>query len=115
MPTGQVFVTESSRDGLAPTGLATALEHRIDPSSPAFGAHDFSSDGSGALRAVTNHGPIDGNSATRASYWDPYTEAITDTAKVTLGQGASIPVGGTPLDRLETQADAFAHHLTGVQ
>jgi len=100
VPPGEVFATQASADGLAPLGQLVTMEPRTDPTAPVFGAHTFSSDGSDGSRPVTNHGPIDGNSDTRASYWDVGTESISNAAQATLGRGADIPTRGTPWERL---------------
>jgi len=112
VPNGEVFATQASHDGWAPTGQVSALEQRTDPTDPSFGTHAFSSDGTDGSLPVTRHGPVGGPDPGNASYWDAKTESIVDAAKATLGKGASIPVGGTPGERLLKVPDIYIEHLT---
>lgn len=105
VPAGQVFATQATHDGLAIVGQNTylnGLDPRIDPTSAQFGAHDLSSEADGALRGVTQHGPlVNGESHPDSySYWDNDTQSLLNAARVTTGSGASLPVGGTPQERI---------------
>lgn len=102
VPGGEVYASEGYRDEWA--GLGRSLG-RTDPTSPAFGAHTFSSEGTSldgqALKGITQHGPF-GTSEENPdaySYLDNRTSAQYGTAMATMGRGQEIPVGGTPTDR----------------
>lgn len=104
---GQVFATQAHHDGFAPTGQA--ISGRTDPTIPSWGAHDFNSefgeDSRGnKLQAVTQHGPLAPTGPPGAySYLDNRTTAQYNTARITVGQGANLPVADTPTDRLGLQ------------
>jgi len=97
VPPGQVFASQAYHDEWAPVGqrLSGVLgEPRIDPTTPSFGAHDFTSEAattpSGeALRAVDKHGPF-GDGSTTYSYLDPNTTAHYNTALATVGRGDEV-------------------------
>jgi uncharacterized protein YukE len=102
VPKGEVFATQGAKDAWAITGQA--LSFRTDPTDPSFGAHDFGSEAATvdghALDAVDQHGPF--GEGGRKSYLDGGTTAQYRAAQAMMGQGASIPVEGTPDDRIAT-------------
>ena len=117
VPTGHLFATQANHDGWAPFGQDTALEPRIDPTSPAFGAHVFSSEGGNGFLPVDAHGPLKwepGNPDVN-SYWDKGTQSIYDAAKVTLGKGDNTTYAGTPEDRLNALAQTLPPKPLGVR
>jgi len=97
VPSGQVFASQADHDGWAPVGQVTSrvVGHaRIDPTTPSFGAHDFTSEAattpSGeALRGVDKHGPF-GDGSTTYSYLDANTTAQYNTAMATVGRGDEV-------------------------
>jgi len=97
VPPGQVFASQADHDGWARIGQTTAWvvgQPRIDPTTPSFGAHEFSSEAattpSGeALRAVDKHGPF-GDGSTTYSYLDPNTTAQYNAALATVGSGGEV-------------------------
>ncbi|GAA4679204.1 alpha/beta hydrolase [Frondihabitans cladoniiphilus] len=108
VPRGEVFASQGHHDGWAPIGQGTS--GRQDPTAGSFRAHAFSSeegvdDDGKPLAGIDAHGPLGSRSAEgRHSYLDPGTTAQYNTAKIALGQGASIEVDGTPVDRLLLQS-----------
>jgi hypothetical protein len=107
VPDGEVFATQGHHDAWATTGQS--VSQRQDPTAPAFGAHDFSSergvdDQGQPLNEVTQHGPFAPSDAPgKHSYLDNNTTAMYNTAKATMGKGSTMPVGGTPAERLSLQ------------
>ncbi|WP_431279517.1 alpha/beta hydrolase [Leifsonia poae] len=108
VPSGQVFASQGHHDAWATTGQI--VSGRQDPTSPSFAAHAFSSergeDEQGrALHEISQHGPFapKGESG-KYSYLDNGTSAIYNTAKITIGQGSTLPIHDTPAERLALQA-----------
>jgi uncharacterized protein YukE len=108
VPSGEVFASQGHHDAWAAMGQATS--NRQDPTGPAFGAHDFSSEQSAddqgrLLHEVTQHGPFAPQGAPgKYSYFDSNTSAMYNTAKASIGLGSGLPLGGTPTDRLAQQS-----------
>lgn len=104
VPKGEVFATQGAHDGWAPVGQI--ISGRLDPTSPAFGAHVFGSEAAAddhglPLQGVTQHGPLVAGEGTESySYLDDRTSAQFDFAKIAVGQGSTLTVAGTPDDRL---------------
>ena len=100
VPAGEVYATQSTRDGWAPIGQY--FSGRVDPTADSFNAHVFSSEASvidGKTHpAVGQHGPF-GDGASTLSYLDPNASAQQYTAMIAMGRGPEIPEWGNPEER----------------
>lgn len=109
VPPGEVFASQGHHDAWAPIGQA--VSGRTDPTTALFGAHAFNSengvdDNGRPLEAVTQHGPLaDPKKPYTFSYLDANTSAQFNTAKATMGNGASLAVADTPSQRAKLQAE----------
>lgn len=106
-PAGEVFASQSTRDGWAPVGQALSL--RTDPTSAEFDARPFSSEatvvnGEKALQ-VDAHGPFGGGDG-RVSYFDYNSAGLKSAAMIAVGRGEELPVAGTPDDRFRWRVEA---------
>lgn len=100
VPMGEVYASQSTRDGWAPIGQH--FSGRTDPTDPSFHSHVFSSeavtlDGDEYVR-VGSHGPF-GPSGDSLSYLDPNTSAQHYAAMIAMGQGSDVPIWGEPAER----------------
>ncbi len=109
VPSGQVFVSQSTNDGWAPIGQL--FSGRTDPSVSEWGARPFSSEAaefpSGPAAAVGMHGPF-GDGDQRASYFDAGTSALQGAALISVGKGEELIESGTPEDRVQWRTDAYS-------
>jgi len=90
VPSGQVFVTRADADFWAPVGLGPSRENlrdNPDPIRPSFGAERNSSEDSGSLEGVDDHGILeDANSnGEKQGYMDRETSSLNRMAEIGLG------------------------------
>nr|WP_154097023.1 alpha/beta hydrolase [Microbacterium testaceum] len=100
VPDGEVYATQSMKDGWAPVGQG--LSQRTDPTEESFGARTFWSErsvvGGERLDGVHSHGPI-GVGPQAPSYLDSGSIALRYAAMASMGAGEDIPEGGDSLAR----------------
>lgn len=85
VPAGQVYVTETDSDKLAPFGRY--ISRRGDPDSDLFGAHHYGSDGDGIdPETDKRYSPSEGHS----EYLTPNSEGLRNLAYISLGRGDQV-------------------------
>ena len=101
VPSGEVYATQSTRDGWAPIGQY--FSGRTDPTADSFQAHVFSSQESQIdgrdFRGVGKHGPL--GSGPTLSYLDQNTSSLQYAAMAVMGRGQDVPEWGNPDQRDE--------------
>lgn len=106
VPYGEVYASQSTKDGWAPIGQY--FSGRTDPTESAFGSHVFSSEAVGIegidYQGVASHGPR-GREPQYRSYLDPNTSAQHYAAMITMGRGSEIPEWGDPDQRDEQKLE----------
>lgn len=84
VPAGEVYVTRAEKDWVAPLGLTGS--GNLDPLTPSFGAETLSSDGSGTLEGVDDHGLLldTASNGEKQGYLDRGTQSLDQFAKIGL-------------------------------